>query len=138
MSQSEAELSDSTSETPEEDEHYPIRPREIFLFLLFGLIPIGILYTFASQGVEDTRGQQFEHERRLLIDGCMKQLDDREDCRAIIDEPLMECYKKFAGAEGAVEERMKLQRCVTGREDDKFRLPDPVKKKAQAGSDSVQ
>lgn len=137
MSQSEADLSQATPERLEEDESYLIRPREIFLFLLFGLIPIGILYMFASQGVEDTRGQQFEQERRLLIDGCMKQLDDREDCRAIIDEPLMDCYKKFADAQGAVAERDKLRRCVTGREDDKFRLPDP-KQKAQAGSDSVQ
>lgn len=124
---------EASQETPEEDEHHGIRPREIFLFLLFGLIPIGLLYAFASQGVQDTRGQQFEQERRLLIDGCMKQLDDRADCRAIIDEPLMDCYKKFADKEGNVAERNKLQRCVTKRDDDKFRLPEPPAKADASG-----
>lgn len=119
------------SPTPEDDESYPIRPREIGLFVLFGTIPILLLYLFASQGVQDERGEFFGYERKLLIAGCMEQLDDRQLCRTMIDEPLMECYKEHALPSGEVAQRDALQACVTGRDDHKFRPP-------QTASESVQ
>lgn len=118
----------------EEEEDLSIRPREIILFSIFGLVPIVILYVFASQATGDARGEAFEQERRLLIAACMEQLDDREQCRLIIDEPIVECYRARAAEDGTVADRQGLRRCVTGRDDDKFRPPEGD----QAASDSVQ
>jgi len=132
----------------DEDEDLSIKPKEIILFAAFGIIPILILYTFASGGLNDPKSEAFEYERKLLIAECLEQLDDRQDCRQIIDERYLECYDKFAIEDGSVTKRDELQRCVTQREDDKYRLPPVVDENApagkvgepapQAGSDSVQ
>ncbi len=96
--------------------------KELILFACFGLIPIVVIYLFASQAIDDKKGAAFEQERRLLIAECMKQLDDREACRTLIDEPLIECYKARAKPDGTIEDRLDLQQCITKRDDDKFRV----------------
>lgn len=119
-------MSSSDATTPPVDadadeESYPIRPREVALFALFGLVPVVVLYLFASGSADDPRGRAFEQERRLLIEACMDQLDDRERCLRLIDERLLECYEPRADDEGVVADRRGLRRCITGRDDDKFR-----------------
>lgn len=114
----------SDAEAHDADESYPIRFKEIALFLVFGIIPISVLYGFATQGIEDERGESFEQERRVMMAECLEQLDDREMCHEIVDEPLIDCYKRFAGADGAVADRDGLRDCVTGRTDGKYRPAD--------------
>lgn len=104
--------------------------KELLLFGIFGLVPIVVLYIFASQAIDDPRGRAFEQERRLLMTACMEQFGtsdqkNRERCREIIDEPLLTCYEGVAHPEeGTVADRLALRQCITGREDDLFRLRD--------------
>ena len=114
-------------ELPEDDNRSePLRlptSKELALFVLFGLAPVIALYLFASQAIDDRQGAAFEQERRLQLAACMAQLDDRSSCRQLVDEPLVECYKARAEPDGTILDRLALRRCLTGREDDKFRLP---------------
>lgn len=99
--------------------------KELILFACFGLIPIVAIYMFAVQAKDDVQGASFEHERRLLIADCMAQLDDREQCREIIDEPLIPCYEPLALKDGSIPDRLTFQQCITGRTDDKYRVREP-------------
>lgn len=102
--------------------------KELVLFGVFGLAPIIVLYLFASQAFDDPKGRAFEQERRLLMTSCMEQFGtsdqkNRERCREIIDEPLLTCYESLADQrDGTVADRLALRQCITGREDDLFRL----------------
>tara|TARA_B100000686_G_C16323468_1_gene729434 strand:+ start:38 stop:463 length:426 start_codon:yes stop_codon:yes gene_type:complete len=102
--------------------------KELLLFGIFGLVPIVVLYLFASQAFDDPKGRAFEQERRLLMTSCMEQFGtadqkNRERCREIIDEPLLTCYEGLANpTDGTVADRLALRQCITGREDDLFRL----------------
>lgn len=111
----------SSAADPAPEERPKITRKEILLFCIFGMIPILLIYAFASVARDDARGEAFEQERRLLIDACMQQLDDREQCRTLIDEPLIACYQERARDDGTVEDRLGLRRCITQRDDDKFR-----------------
>ncbi len=127
------EKKDLASDNRSEPLSMPSR-KELTLFAVFGIIPIVLIYIFASQAIDDPVGQAFEQERRLLLAACMEQfsMDEqktRRHCRDIIDEPLVECYESLAREDGTVEDRLKLRQCITQREDDKFRLPPEEEKK---------
>ena len=118
---------------PPQEEPRGVRAVEVALFLIFGLIPIGVLYWFASQGMNDTQGRQFEHERRLVMVSCMKALDDREECRGQVDRMVMECYAQHKVKEtGAVRDREVFKACISRSKDGVFRVRTEAEKKADA------
>lgn len=119
-----------TNELAPDNRSEPLRMpsrKEMILFACFGLIPIVAIYLFALHAKDDVQGAAFEQERRLQIAACMAQLDDREQCRDIIDEPLIVCYEARALPDGTIADRLDLQKCLTRRDDDKFRVSDPDK-----------
>ena len=120
-----------TEDQQPEEETRGIRPVEIGLFLVFGFVPIGLLYFFASQGMADTKGQQFEHERRVVMAACMKDLDDREECRGQVDRMVLECYDKHVLKKtGAVKDRTVFKLCISRTKDGSFKVRTKAEKKA--------
>lgn len=119
--------------SPPQEEPRGVRPVEVALFLIFGLVPIGLLYWFASQGMNDTQGRQFEQERRLVMVSCMKALDDREECRGQVDRMVMECYDQHRIKEtGGVRDRKVFKTCISRSKDGVFRVRTEAEKKADA------
>lgn len=125
---------DSPSSTPEPEEKPRIKAFEVVLFIILGVVPISLLYAFASQGVQDEAGQRFELERRQLMASCMDQLDDRKECREQVDGQVMACYEQLALPDKAKSpiDRLALARCVSRQEDGLFK----VRSKAQQEADA--
>lgn len=107
--------------SPEQETH-KIKAGEVFLFVLLGVVPIVLLYIFASQGIHDSEGQQFEQERRMALAACMDALDDREECKGQVDSQIMSCYAKAKPAQSAAPaDRAALIKCVSRQPDSVFK-----------------
>lgn len=122
------------SPTPDPEEKPRVKAFEIVLFIILGVVPISLLYAFASQGVQDEAGQRFELERRQLMASCMEQLDDRKECREQVDGQVMACYEQLAMPDKAKSpiDRPALARCVSRQDDGVFK----VRSKAQQEADA--
>jgi len=119
---------------PAPEEKHRIKAFEIILFLILGVVPISLLYAFATQGVQDEAGQRFELERRQLMASCMDQLDDRKECREQVDGQVMTCYEQLNLPDKAKSpiDRPALARCVSRQDDGAFK----VRSKAQQEADA--
>lgn len=125
---------DAPSSPPELEEKPRVKAFEIVLFLVLGVIPISLLYAFASQGVQDEAGQRFELERRQLMASCMDQLDDRKECREQVDGQVMACYEQLVPLEQAKPalDPAALMRCVSRQEDGVFKVRSKALQEADA------
>ena len=114
-------MSDQTPPTtPDEadEEHHKITGKEIALFLIFGVLPFGAIYTFAAQGAQDAAGKTFEQERRLVMAQCLKTLK-RNECRRTVDTRILPCYAEHVSQGVQHAEPLKdttrdaLNRCIS-------------------------
>ena len=109
----------------DDDTPAPIKPLEIGLFLVLGLLPLLLIYAFASHGMQDTQGAKAEAWRRAFMDECLGQLEDRKACRAIVDERYQACFKTLADSQGHFPDRAAATACISGRTDGKYRPSKP-------------
>jgi hypothetical protein len=77
--------------TEKDEESTAITGKEIGLFFLFGVLPLAVLYVFASQGMKDSAGAAFEEDRRVLLSDCRDKLRNLDACRARVDAHVQRC-----------------------------------------------
>ncbi|MEM1348482.1 MAG: hypothetical protein AAGI01_08010 [Myxococcota bacterium] len=94
------------------DEDLRIRPTEVVLFLVFGLIPITLIYVFATSGLEDTAGKHFQEARRVMLTECMDDIAAREGCREIVDARYPVCHAELADDDGTIPDMSALRACI--------------------------
>ncbi len=95
-------------QTPEEDEDIPIRMREVVLMVIFGIIPITVIYVVAAMGMQDEEGRRFEADRSAVMQSCIDANLERMDCRQVVDAKIVEC------SEGRVGDPAAQAECVIG------------------------
>ncbi len=93
---------------PVKDEEIPIRPRELILMAVFGIIPITAIYVIATMGMGDDAGRLFEADRSAIMQSCIDAGLERMDCRQVVDEKILECH------EGRVGDLAAQQACLLG------------------------
>lgn len=111
--------------TQEDEESTAVTRREIGLFALFGLVPLGILYMFASQGVKDTAGAAFEQDRRALLSDCRDALRDLNACRERVDAHIQRCTTEHPRPAPLTDAYMLSLRTCVNEGSDAWQLPPP-------------
>jgi hypothetical protein len=111
--------------TQEDEESTAVTRREIGLFALFGLIPLGILYVFASQGMKDTEGAAFEQDRRALLSDCRDALRDLNACRERVDAHIQRCTTEHPRPTPPTDAYMLSLRACVNEGSDTWQPPPP-------------
>lgn len=117
---------------PEIKETNRIRPLEVLMFVVLGLVPIVLLYVFATQGIKDDAGRLFEEQRRVMISACMNTLEDREECRGQVDVVIVQCYAKHKSETGTVPDPPAFRACSARNPTGEFRARTDEEKVADA------
>jgi hypothetical protein len=115
---------DPTTQDPHE-ESARVTGKEIALFSLFGLIPLIILYIFASQGAQDAEGAAFEQDRRVLLDDCRHALRDLDACRDRVDTHIIACAGEHPRPEPLTDAYMLAMRTCINEGSQAWTLPPP-------------
>lgn len=118
--------------TPKTKEKHRIRPVEVLLFMVLGLVPIGLLYFFATRGIQDDAGRLFEIQRRAMISACMNTLEDRDECRGQVDVVIIQCYDEHKPKEGAAINLPAFRACSSRNPTGEFRARTDQEKDADA------
>ena len=118
--------------TQKEKETHRIRPIEVLMFILLGLVPIGALYFFATQGIQDEAGRLFEVHRRAMISACMNTLEDRDECRTQVDVVIIECYADHKTQAGEIKDDAAFRACASRNPTGEFRARTEKEKAADA------
>ena len=118
--------------TTQKKEKHRIRLVEVVMFIVLGIVPISLLYVFASRGIEDEAGRLFEVQRRAMISACMNALEDRDECRGQVDVVIVQCYEQHKNEAGLVPDTQAFRACSARNPKGEFQARTDEEKAADA------